>query len=743
MLELKKLLLKNVGVYKGTREIIFDSGLNIIQANNGKGKSTIIQMIEMLLANQYEGSFADYINDSSNEMFVALEFLYNTTFYKITLSCKRGKTTSTERILYGENDSVIASGEEVITILSKMFDPIITQYSLVAKQKPIDNIVTCKDADRRELFKKIKDINLEKYIKQYVDTVIEQLKNDIIVLEKEIYQLQHTEYNFSEKKNLSFTEVEIIEKRKTLQELITKQASIEQHKKEYDSIKSNINSCEQNISLIQNNIEKVSTRIQTYQNSINTLKSDTYKEEKLQSFKQEYEIICNKLITEITELQQKKQNLSTIYDKEILELNDSLNKIQVELDNIKIAKLIKFNDNNLQELRKQYNNIFKDIEYCNTNIKSFEKGVCPTCGNECTHKLQEWIEKKNNFENQLNIIVNDTLAEENKKKEYDKQYEDNEILKTKKQKLLSDKEVVEQKIATTEISYNDKIKSIDSLILEKEKQQEREKDKLSTNIESISESIQQAIQADEKRLQEVQADIISYTEDLNNKNSLLQELELKLNNLHIESVDFKHSISILENDIKQYESIIIENNIIEQNNEALKKQQIKNNLVLESKNKQLDELKLQLANNEQAKAILLKDFPNFIIDASIQEVEDGMNEFINTVYYKSLNISLRSTKTSIRLEYGLGENKLSASRLSGAESKIVSLAFINYFNQKINLKCIILDEPDSAMSVQIAESLYESLLSMNTLYNQLVIVTHNEKMRNYLMANTTANIISL
>jgi len=741
MLQLQKLTLTNVGVYKGTREISFDEGLNIIQATNGKGKSTIIQMVEMLIANQYEGNFSDYINDLSNEMFASLDFLYNTTPLTITLSCKRGKS-GTERILYDADKNKIATGEDAIEYMSKLYDPVLTQYSLIAKQKPIDNIVTCKDAERRDLFKKIKDINLEKYIKLHVDPVIEQYKAECVLIEKEIYKIEHAEYDYKEKTDVPYKEVEVIQKRKQLKDLQDKQAVVEQVKNEYEKNVKNLKSIYAKIEELEQQIAKKNLQLEEADSLLSKLSTSEYKESKVQHLTLEYNITKQELEGEIDSLQIKLVEEEKSFITKKREIDSTITTIDTDLSLIKIVKLGKYDETILKEIENKISALKQDIKYCDSNIKSLEKGVCPTCGETCTHKLQEYIDKKDAYEKDL-VLHESLLAEENsKKEEYEKLVKENEEFKLKKQKLVADKDLHEQKIESLQTTYKERNLRIKESITDKQTSLSKLSTQLDKDTKALEQSIEDSIVKEQKRKSEIKEDVDSFIKSLETEKALHSELQKKVDEYTPTDDDFD-SISTLEKDIKTYESIITENEVIEKNNKELdlKKEQDGKNLLL--KNKELIDVKSQLTNYEQARTILLKDFPNYVIDASIEEIETAMNDFINMVYYKSLNVSLRSTKTSIKLDYGLGENKMSAHRLSGAESKIVSLAFISYFNKSIPLGCLILDEPDAALASSVAEQLYESLLQMNQLYKQTVVVTHNEKMKNYLVSNGNANIIEL
>ncbi|MGD9678168.1 MAG: hypothetical protein AB7V16_07365 [Vulcanibacillus sp.] len=742
MLLIKKLTLKNVGIYKGTRELSFDEGLNIIQATNGKGKSTAIQIIEMLIANQYEGSFADYINDDSSEMFASLLFAFNNNEYTIELSCKRGKS-GTERILYDSDRNKVASGEEAVSVMATMFDPVLTQYSLVAKQKAIDNIVTCKDSERRELFKKIKEINLEKYIKLHIEPIIENLKIEISNIEKEIYRLENINYDYKDTQEALFAEAEIIEKRKELKALQDKQSLIEKEKTEYEEKKKNLEEAKSLLSYSETSLARKNTLLQACETSIQLFESSAYKENQSKSLKENYDKEFSAIENNIIDLNKKIKEIEDSFVAEKKKLDDLIEDIDKRLSEIKIAKLVKFDDTPLKQLENKIAGKKQDIVYCNKNIKSLEQGICPTCGEKCDHKLQEYVDLKKTYEIELASSEKALLDEQTKKNEYDQLVKDNEELKSKKQTLLSDKELNNTKLESLSDKYKTNLLNCKNQITDKDTQLSKLHIKYNEDLKKIDDNIKQSIEKEKTSLVEYKSDVLALIKEVDNRQTTISTLEKVIQNYSVSDEDYASLMIPLEKDIKEYEATILSNEIVKKNNKELDEKKKQDLIDLNINKEKVIEVKKDLFNQEQARTILLKDFPNYVIDASIQDVEIGMNEFINNIYYKSLNVELRPTKIAIKMEYGLKDQKLPAHRLSGAESKIVSLAFIHYFNTMVGLKCIILDEPDASMNIQIAETLYESLLQMNQIYKQMIIVTHNEKMKNYMIANTQTNVIEL
>lgn len=745
MLHIKKLTLTNVGVYKGTREIEFEKGLNIIQATNGKGKSTAIQAIEMLLINSYEGNFIDYINSDSNSMNIILDFSTGTKDYTITLSCKKNKNgVSTERTLFDNAGNKIAEGEECISYMASLYDPSLTKYSLVAKQKPVDNIVTCKDAERMDLFKKIRNINLEKYVKQFIEPQIDVIKNDIINIEKEIYRLETIDYTPKPLLVTKYSELEIITKRNELQDLQKKQQEIENKINEYNSLLKEKESLLQEYNSLQKTYNEKQDTVVQCEFKIKELSSPEYIDNAIKDITNTYKQKESEIKNTIENTQ---KNITSI-EQEILEYEQSFKKelenFDTQINAITILKLPKYDDTIIKDIESNIASKQQEIKYCLSNIKSLETGICPVCGSECHHKLQEYVTLKKQYELELQELKEKLQLEHDKKEDYEKKVKENNENKEHKQELVNKKDILLEKYNSFITVNTNKKESLLTKCTMLENSIKELKNNYDNSIEMTKKNIEILLHKEVSLKQEAESTVIDITKRIDTLVNKINTIETKLKQISLNKENtYEDVITELEKDIKEYDTTIIENEFIKKHNDTLIEQKKENEKVLNSQKEFLKNKKQDLFNYEQAKIILLKDFPNYIIDSSIEDIEKSMNDFINMVYYKSLNISLRSTKTSIKLEYGPENNKLPAYRLSGAESKIVSLSFLHYFNKLVGLNCIILDEPDSAMNIQVANSFYESLLQMNSIYEQMIVVTHNERMRNYLVTNTQANVIEI
>lgn len=754
---IKKLQVENFGIYQGKHEFEFNEGLNLIQAGNGFGKSLLFHAISMLLADDYIGSYEDYLNTDINASFfnICLFFSFNSIDYKILLSVTKSKTTTKadKRTLEIFNTTTnkwqeLGNGDNAKFELAKILDPVITRYSLIAKQENIDNIVKCKDSERRDLFKKIRDLDYEKDIALHIDPKIKAIKDLIIELEKKIYNLEHMQYPKLEFLPLIHTKEEIDTYQVEL-ELIEKEMNLFQLQKEqYDNKQKELSSLQEKLLKIEILLKEKGIKEEESYMLLQTLQSESYQIEK----QKEYDLAINKIKedskNEEESLKNKINKLNTllvdIQTKNQLEIESIQNKI----DAIKIVKIAKYDSTNLDQLSGNLISSNKDLQKIEKDISFFKEGKCPTCGSNCTHKLEEFEIKKEEIVNTIQQMTKDLEIEKNNKKENEdklEQIQKDKIEKDKLQDLLNTKikeattnqDIYQNQINSIEKEIKKNIEFTSIVIQEKEKQ----KESVIKNIESLIEKEKQIISnyMNERISLKNEQDEVSNNIDIANTWLKNHENDNKfsLDNYGIKIFD-------LSSRIQTYNEITIKNELISKQIEEQEKQKKNDIINLDILKKEKQKQLTEQYNLEQARKILLTDFPNYVIDNSVEDLENNMNLFIDNVFYKSLNVSLRATKTSIKLEYGKENNKLPASRLSGAESKLVSLAFINNFNQLIGLSCLLLDEPDAAMASDTANSLYEALINMQDVYKQTIIITHSSKMVNYLTSNIeNHNIIRL
>lgn len=341
---------------------------------------------------------------------------------------------------------------------------------------------------------------------------------------------------------------------------------------------------------------------------------------------------------------------------------------------------------------------------------------------ECENTINNLIQKKNDYEEKTK--QNDELKEK-------KNNLSNELLK--KQSLLETKKLEKNSLEST---FNEKRQNYANQI-ESEK---RILKSIDSEKESKIKSINEKTEMYSTQIKILENEIEDLKNQSLNKNKDVEDVSIKINSFSINSID-EDEINVLSNEIKSYESIISENKIISEYNENVEETKKKDKKDLEELKTKKQKFEKQKFDLESSKKVMTTDYPNWCINNSIQNIEDDVNNFIQDVYYKELSVKFDSTKTGIKMTFG---DNIPIKRLSGCESAITRIGFVNSFNKNLNCGMIILDEPDAPMSDSVKSEFYNALLEMKNMFGQMIIVTHSEKMCNFIQANDTdCNIITL
>ena len=279
-----------------------------------------------------------------------------------------------------------------------------------------------------------------------------------------------------------------------------------------------------------------------------------------------------------------------------------------------------------------------------------------------------------------------------------------EDLKSHKEKLNDD---YDKNIVSEDENYNKNIASCNSLFAEK-------KNNANIVIENAQKLYDEA-KAELLSIETPKDDLTDCTEKINNLNSIKTK--------YLEDVSY--------------------NNAIKENNEKLLKEQKQDKITLDEVKNKLEELKKSLSNYVLSKELMSKTFPNYALDKISDSLVNEINQFINNIYYKELNIEFEPNKNSLKMTFSLnGERPIPVIKLSGAESQIVDLSVVSVFNNRQKLNCLIMDEVDSASSDETAMKFLDALEELTNIYEQTIIISHKKEMQNRLIQKG-CNLIKL
>ena len=754
MLKLIKLELEQFGCFKNKRSFEFEDSINIVNGENGMGKSTMIQAIEMLLLSNFEGSYSDYLyrdketNKTAEEFTISLEFMLDKFHLLETLTCKKGKTCTTSRNLKDlDTDQDLANGEGVKTWLDKYLPIATSKFALFVRQfADKDDIIKSGDADRRDLFKRIQDLDYTKEIKTLIEPKIEQTKEKIIENDKEIFALENKEYVIKDYTELPFSEDEYKLKKSQMDKLIAEKSLIEEKNNQLNDLKERKNKLESEINSI-----KISS--DSKKSKIDELKSFDFNTEKE---KIEKEFTDKKLESEnkIKSLEEQRENLdkdinekSLNIECEIKKVEDEENELVKEIDSIRLMKLIKFDEESLTKARNDLTELKTKSSIAWKNSKTLESGVCPTCGSSgdsCKHKYQEFVDEATSYDKQITEcegVIDDLLT---KKKDIEEKSKKNEELKERKNNLSNELVKKQSLIENKRMEQ----KSLNSSLMEKKQNYSNQIESEKRILESVdSEKTSRLNSVKEKAdLYESQTIILEKEiEDLkiqrDSKFKEFEELSKKIESFSVETFD-ENKIVEIETELKKYDSVVAENKVVKEYNEQLEETKKADKKELEKFKERKQKFEKEKFDLENSKKILTTDYPSWAILQNLKNIENDVNEFVDSVYYKPLGISFSQTRSGIKMTFD-GESELPIARLSGAEKGIVRIGFISSFNKTLGCKMLILDEPDASLSDTHKSELYSAILEMQNIFKQIIIVSHSEKMRNFIQANAETNVIML
>ena len=752
MLKLIKLELEGFGCFKDKKEFLYESGVNLVLAENGKGKTTQIEAIELMLLSVIDGNYADYLyrnketNTTVNEFTISLEFMLNGKHLLETLTCKKGKTCTTTRNLKDvDTDVDLANGEGVKEWLNEKLPVNVSKYALFVRQNSDMDIIHCSDSERRDLFKRIQDLDYTKEIKTLIEPKIEQTKEKIIENDKEIFALENKAYIAKDFVELPFTEDEYKLKKSQMDKLIAEKSLIEEKNNQLNDLRERKNKLESEINSIKISSDSKKSKI----DELKSFDFDTEKEKIEKKFADKKFESENK----IKSLEEQRENLDKdINEKsfnlecEIKKIEDEGNELVKEIDSIRLMKLIKFDEESLIKARNNLSELKTKSSICWKNSKILESGVCPTCGSSgdsCKHKYQEFVDEATSYDKQIaesENIINDLLQ---KKADIEEKTKKNEELKEKKNSLSNELVKKQSLIENKRMEQ----KSLNSSLMEKKQNYSNQIESEKRILESIdSEKISRLNSVKEKAdLYESQTTILEKEiEDLkiqrDSKFKEFEELSKKIESFSVETFD-ENKIVEIETELKKYDSVVAENKVVKEYNEQLEETKKTDKKELEKFKERKQKFEKEKFDLENSKKILTTDYPSWAILQNLKNIENDINEFIDQVYYKSLNIKFDMTRSGISMRFG---DDIKVERLSGAEKAITNIGFCESFNKNLNLNMILLDEPDAPLSATRKEMFYSSLLEMKDVFEQMIVVTHSKDMVAYIQANDTdCNIITL
>jgi len=727
--------------YKERTVVNFSTGLNLLSGRSGKGKSSIFDLISLHLLDKSEASLEANLNWDSNYFYTEVCFEHNNDEYKSVLEYTKSDTAkvgkSTRKLYKNDMTTPVAENASVKEVLSELLDPMTTDAGLFFKQdsRPFLDI---NDGDRLALMRKIQKVDFDSNIKA-IDNYIKQLNEKVIELDNKIYSYENKKYEFKTISELEYSEdqIQIMEKDcSILLNDITKVNELKKQKEEYQKKIIELNA---SITKAQSEVSNTKTKLDNKQKELEAYQ-DTGVNESLNKLDSEISVLNLKEVQDATE------SIVVSFNSNKEAIEKKIEALVSDKTNYPVTRLVKYDETKINEIITKLAGLKADKQSEEKQLAFCKSGNCPTCGHLFETNEIELHEKKINELTWSIEDQNTALAQLYKEKEEHenkvKQNDDNrnkcllidKDISVEKEKLLNFTDEKLSELKQAEASRVETLKKDIQTAIEAKK---TEKGYITSNFETKCKLLETEVDRFKDIKDSKELEVSKYSDNL-------KEIITKFNAITITDISSTETqYSDLQTKINNYKSIVAVNKSNTEHNRLLTLEKENDSIELEKLQMEKNEIMIDKLNHESAKTILQKDFPNYVIGKVIKFIEGSMNRFIESIY-KPLDVELANSKTGIPLMYGTGKRKIPAkSGLSGAEKCIVQLSFNDIFNKKNKLGVMLIDESDSATDELTSQSLFEVIGNMLKEYKQIVVISHNNNMKDYMIANYNANIINL
>lgn len=706
MLKLNKLVLNNFMCVEHA-ELYFNDGVNLIVGNNGQGKSTILQAVALcLLEDKRSDRYQEFIMLGKDTCQVELDADVKGSPISIKISLSTKTTTLARTASY--NGKVYTNSE--VTDLLDSFD--LGYYADIIMSMQNEGDITKLKPSEREAY-------LQKLFQFDFTEKVDKLKEDLTSIKGSIdYQNAQIEFNtksiekrqgeIKELKPLSFQEGDIQSLNSRVKELndeLSKTAELLKRKDEVLSKKSEL----------QTTIYNVKQNITGYEHDIELIESNKGVIDTLNQKILDYDAQDVELEKEKAGYQKDIDNLKQRLDAQNVERQDVAESI-AERHNTFIQRTTELGDINIQLANK-----VAELNHAQKHLDMIKLGTCPECGhafdrtdqtkyNEALDLATKAKEEVENLKSAKQIEVNNADAD----------------VKALREKLRN-KEIEISNTSKDISTLEYKIKNLDGQIQINAASKVRIEEQIKQYSSKMNEvdSIKAKIQKENESLVNLNKELEDYTNQLT-----------ELDGVTTAYTEKQSSLMQLQQKISEYNNEIVQNNLILQNNENIKKSIEEMTKKIEESKSSVEGYRRQKATYDEAITLLDKTFPAWLILKTCQMLEHEMNSFIQVIF-PNMAVKLFQNKRGVEFFYTTDinngrvltkDNLLNAKMASGFEKAILSIAFKVALCRAYNLRFAFMDEIDQAGTEENSESLFKAILS-NDLFDQLFVISHKPTVR--------------
>lgn len=219
--------------------------------------------------------------------------------------------------------------------------------------------------------------------------------------------------------------------------------------------------------------------------------------------------------------------------------------------------------------------------------------------------------------------------------------------------------------------------------------------------------------------------------EYNKKLTLLQEKKTNLNSI-VTLLKEKTELIRERDDLKEKLQTARDNKIknIERRstNLRIEQEEKENSERLAKLNEELNTVSIALSRNKQELDIFESKFPNFITIQACKQLEAIINDIVQRIFPYCV-VSLKPSRGGVSFFYtaeSSDDEEIPVAMASGAQKKILSLAYFIALARLNGITCIFLDEIDASLTAENASVVYDFIASVDY-FPQVFFISHRKE----------------
>ena len=387
----------------------------------------------------------------------------------------------------------------------------------------------------------------------------------------------------------------------------------------------------------------------------------------------------------------------------------------------------------LEKLKSQLMNLQKKIE--DTDFVAIQESIYETQKKIADHEIKynEQRDKDTELNEELKVL-------QYKEKELNKQLEisktgichacgqpiESSHVDKLKEELSKVKEEIESKKAEIKNLAFDKTDSVGKNL---------------RNILTYNEEISKRYNSDLKAKDALTTRISDLTSLITERSNTLNEYHKKLTLLQEKKTNLNSIVTLLKektelikerDDLREKLQTARDNKIknIERRSTNLKieQEEKENNERLAKLNEELNTVSIALSRNKQELDIFESKFPNFITIQACKQLEAIINDIVQRIFPYCV-VSLKPSRGGVSFFYtaeSSDDEEIPVAMASGAQKKILSLAYFIALARLNGISCIFLDEIDASLTAENASVVYDFIASVDY-FPQVFFISHRKE----------------